>query len=141
MLSEANLQRIQLVPLVPIGVGNHQSLDRQLLRILCVRKRRFGDRLVGILVEHRLGIEALHMADSAVHEDPDHALGLRSEVWLTSRWRPLDISEGREIFISCAPATPSAPGLSRLIARNRVAALTSNALVIPVVCAAPSQDL
>ena len=41
--------------------------------------RRFGDRLAGVFVELRLGIEALHVAHAADHEDPDHALGLGSK--------------------------------------------------------------
>src|SRR5262249_16644608 len=38
--------------------------------------------LAPVLGEHRLRIEALHMADPAVHEEPDHALCFWSEVRL-----------------------------------------------------------
>ena len=50
--------------------------------------RRLGDRLAGVLVERRLGVEALHVADAADHEQPDDALRLRREVRLAGGRRP-----------------------------------------------------
>ena len=89
VLLKADLQRIERVALIAVGVGNDQSLERQLLRILRVGERRLGDRLAGVLVEHRLGIEAFHVADAAVHEQPDHALGLGREMRLAVGRRPV----------------------------------------------------
>ena len=37
--------------------------------------RRLRDRLAGVFVQLRLGVEALEMADTAAHHEPDHALG------------------------------------------------------------------
>ena len=92
VLVKADLQRIERVPLIAVGVGNHQSLERQFLRILRVGERRFGDRLAAVLGEHRLRVEALHVADAAVHEQPDHALRFGSEMRLAVGRRPVSIT-------------------------------------------------
>src|SRR6266478_9129395 len=46
------------------------------------------DGLAGVLVQLRLGIEGFNVARSALHEDPDDALGLWSKMRLTIRRGP-----------------------------------------------------
>ncbi len=41
---------------------------------------RIADFLAGVFGQFRLGIETLHMTGAADHEQPDHALRLRSKV-------------------------------------------------------------
>jgi hypothetical protein len=41
---------------------------------------RLGDRLARVLGKRGLGVETLHVAHAAEHEDPDHALGARRKV-------------------------------------------------------------
>ena len=79
VLAKTDLQRIKRFALIAIGVGNDQPLDGQFFRIEYVGEWRLGNRLAAILGEHRLRIEAFHVADAAVHEQPDHVLGLRRE--------------------------------------------------------------
>ncbi len=88
MRPKIDLQGIERIPLVAVAVGNDQPFEGQLLGILSVGKRRLGNRLAGIFVEHRFGIEALHVADAAVHEQPDHALGLGSQMGPAGRRSP-----------------------------------------------------
>lgn len=100
VLAEAHLKRKERVALVAVGVGHHQAFEGQFLRILHRGERSLGDGLARVLREHGLRVEALHVADPAVHEEPDHALGLGGEVWaavggvhrvpvlaLASRWK------------------------------------------------------
>ena len=77
---EPDLKRVELVALVAVGVGHDETLDRQLGGVLHLGERCVGDRLAGVLVEHRLGVEALHVADTTVHEQPDDALRARRGV-------------------------------------------------------------
>ena len=88
MLFKAHLQRIQRVPLVAIGVRHQQPLQRQPRWILGRRKRRLRNRLARIPVQHRLGIETLHVADPAIHEKPNHALRFRHRLRQPVRRRP-----------------------------------------------------
>ena len=80
MFSKSCLQREENVALLAVGIGNHRPFQLQLGWILHVSVGRFGDRLAGVFRQHRLGIKALHMAHAAIHEEPDHALGLRSKM-------------------------------------------------------------
>jgi hypothetical protein len=80
MLLEADLERVERVALVAVAVGHDQPLDGEPLGILHVGEGRLGDRLAGVLGQHWLGIEALHVAHAAIHEEPDHALRLGSEM-------------------------------------------------------------
>ena len=78
---EADLQREDL------GVGPRAAddvarvLDEQ-RRLERVREGRLGEGLAGVLVERRLRVEGLQVADAAGEEDPDDRLGLRREVRL-----------------------------------------------------------
>ena len=74
---ESNLERIQSIALVSVPIGHNEALDSKFLRVLGFCKGRFCDRLSRILREHRFWVEALHVADPSVHEEPDHALGFR----------------------------------------------------------------
>ena len=51
-------------------------------RIQRVFVRRLRDVLARVFVERRLGIEGVHVADAAQHEQPDHAFRFRREVGL-----------------------------------------------------------
>ena len=88
VLAEAHLERKESIALVAVGVGHHQSLEGQFLRILHRGKRGLGDGLARVLREHGLRVEAFHVADPAVHEKPDHVLGLRREMRATVGGRP-----------------------------------------------------
>ena len=77
---ETDLQGVQRVPLIAISIGHYQALDRQPLGVLHVGERGLGDGLPRVLGEHRLGVEALHVAHPAIHEQPDHAAGLGTGV-------------------------------------------------------------
>ena len=56
--------------------------------------RRLGDRLAGVLDQRRLGVEALHVARAADHEQPDHVLDSRREVGFAVGERPAQIGVG-----------------------------------------------
>ena len=62
------------------------------LRVLDVGEGRLGDGLAGVLRQHRLGVEALQVADAAVHEQPDDALGLGREVRPAVGRRPVALA-------------------------------------------------
>ena len=88
VLAEAHLERKERVALVAVGVGHHQAFEGQFLRILHRGERGLGDGLARVLREHGLRVEALHVADPAVHEEPDHVLGLWREVRAAVGGRP-----------------------------------------------------
>ncbi len=82
----ANLQRINLVSLLAVGVvDDHDASLLQPFGILDIGKGSFVDRLAGIFGQRRLGIETLHVADTAAHEQPDHALWLSAGNVVTHR--------------------------------------------------------
>ena len=88
-LAEANLQRVERVALLAVGiVDDDDARQFEFFGILSVLEGRLGDGLAGELGEHRLGIEALHMTDAAVHEQPDDVLRLRREVGVAVGRRP-----------------------------------------------------
>ena len=75
------MPRKQLVPLLAVGVVDHHDAGQaQPLRVLHVAIGSLGDGLAGVAVEHRLGIEGFQVADAAVHEQPDDALGAGREM-------------------------------------------------------------
>ena len=81
-----DLQRIKLVPLLPVGVVHHgDARELELLRILSLLVRRLVDRLATVLGQLGLRIEALHVRHTAVHEQPDNIFCFRREVGLTVR--------------------------------------------------------
>ena len=88
VLAKSHLERKEGVALVAVGVGHHQALEGQLLRILHRGERGLGDGLARVLREHGLRVEAFHVADPTVHEEPDHVLGLRREMRATVGGRP-----------------------------------------------------
>ena len=89
---EADLERIELVPLLAVGIVDDRDPGQlELLGVLHVLERRLADGLAGVLGEHRLGVEGLQVADAAVHEQPDDALGLRREVRLAVGRRPFAV--------------------------------------------------
>ena len=90
VLLEADLQRIELVPLLAVGVVDDGDAGQlELLGVLRVGERRLGDRSCrAYFVSSGLGSKRLHVRHAAVHEQPDHALGLRREVRLPVRRLP-----------------------------------------------------
>ena len=90
MLAKSCLQREEHVPLLAVGIGSHRPLQLQLFRILHVGIRRLRDCPAAVFGEHRLRIEALHVAHAAVHEQPDHALGPGGKVRPTVGRGPAD---------------------------------------------------
>jgi hypothetical protein len=83
-----DLQRVDLRKDFAL-VGRGGSYVRvQILLIQHVAKRGFSNRLSGVLVEHRLRIEALQVTCAANHEQPDDAFHLRREVRSTIGRRP-----------------------------------------------------
>ena len=100
VLLEADLERIEHVALLAVGVVDDDDAGQlQLLRVLDVLERRLGDGLAGVLREHRLGVEALQVADAAVHEQPDDALGLGREVRLAVGRRPAALLGGEAVAV------------------------------------------
>ena len=77
----ANLQRIQRVVNLPVGITLHQ-LDTvfDVGRFQHVGERRIGDRLATIFCQRRLRIKRLDLANATSHEQPDHAFGFRSKM-------------------------------------------------------------
>ena len=62
------------------------------------RDRPAGQRLAVILVEHRLGIEAVHLREPAVHEQEDDVLRLRRVVQpAVGEWRLLRRKRRRDV--------------------------------------------
>ena len=86
MLLESDLQRVQRIPLIAVAIGDYQAFNRQFFWILHIGKRGFGNRLSRILIQHRLGIETFHVADSAIHEQPDHTFRPGGKMG-HARWR------------------------------------------------------
>ncbi len=72
--------------------------------------RRLVERLAGVLVQCRLGVEALDVARPADHEQPDDVLGLRREVRLAvgqvPRWRRRATPSRWSIAPSASPVKP-----------------------------------
>jgi hypothetical protein len=89
VLAEADLEREEAVTLLAVGVVEDDDAGQpQPLGILDVAERRLGDGQAGVAVEGRLGVEALQVADAAIHEQPDHALGFGREVRAAVGRRP-----------------------------------------------------
>ena len=82
VLLEADLERIELVALLAVGVVDDDDASQlEPLRVLHVGLNGVSAIVLpAYFVEHRLRVEALHVADAAVHEQPDDALGLRREM-------------------------------------------------------------
>ena len=79
--SIADLQRIQFVVNLPVGIALHQFdpvLDVR--RFEHAGERCFGNRLAAVLRQFGFRIERLHLADASGHKQPDHALRLRREM-------------------------------------------------------------
>jgi hypothetical protein len=69
VLLEADLQRVEAVTLLAVGVVDNDDAGQfQLFGVLCVLEWRLGDGLAGVLVECGLGVEGFQVADAAVHE-------------------------------------------------------------------------
>ena len=92
VLLKSDLQWIESVSLIAISIRNHQSLEGQPFRILSVRKWSLRNCLPFILGKHRLRIEALHVTDSAVHEQPNHVLCFGCKVRFAIGWYPSAIA-------------------------------------------------
>ena len=75
------------------AIQDHVYSDRadllQLLGILYALERSGVQCLPRVPVERGFGVEALHVADAAAHEEPDHALRFRREVGLAIGRSPL----------------------------------------------------
>ena len=89
VLLESDLEWIQSVALVSVPIGHNEPLDSEFLGVLGFCKGRFCDRLSCILRKHRFWVEALHMADPSVHEQPDHTLGFRGSMGFAVRGKPI----------------------------------------------------
>ena len=89
VLPEPNLQRVQLVALLAVGIVHDDNAHLlQLFGILDALERRVIDRLSGVLCQLGLRIEALHMADAAAHKEQDYVLCL----WLNVRQEGMRIA-------------------------------------------------
>ncbi len=82
--AEPHLQSVQLVPLIAVRIRNRHSFDGQLFGVLSVSERCFRNRFARVATDHRFGVEALHLADTTIHEQPDHTFcagsGMRPSV-------------------------------------------------------------
>ena len=82
VLFVADLQRIQLVALLAVGIVHHHHAHLlQPITILHILKLRLVDRFAGQLIEHRLRIKTLHVAHATAHEEPNHTLRLGRKMW------------------------------------------------------------
>ena len=85
---EADLQRVNLVALLAVGVVHHDHAHTlALLRVVHALERRFVEGFAGVLGELGLGVEALHVTQAAAQENPDDRLRPRREV-RQARGRP-----------------------------------------------------
>lgn len=62
ILSEADLQGIEGIALIAIGVWDDESFDGEFVGILDGGEGCFRDGLSGVAIEHGFGVEALHVA-------------------------------------------------------------------------------
>ena len=90
MFSVAYLHAVELFVDLAVGV----ALDQLQAVLDQVGFERVGDWYLGdglavVLIERRLGVEGLCLADSTGHEQPDNALCFRSEMRFAIRGRPL----------------------------------------------------
>ncbi len=72
---------------IAIGIVHHDhSKILEVFRVEDIGVRRVVDGLSGKFIQRGLGVEALHMAYAAAHEQPDHTLGfgleMRLAIWL-----------------------------------------------------------
>ena len=107
---ESDLERIQSIALVSIPIGHNEPFDREFLGVLGFCKGRFCDRLSRILREHRFWVEALHMTDPSVHEQPDHTLGFRGCMGLAVGGKPILVRVCKAILLK--HGTEGKPGKS-----------------------------
>jgi hypothetical protein len=85
--------------------------------------RRFADGFAGILREHRLRLEALHVAHSAAHEEPDHPFRLRRKKRQAGRRLPLAFhgaTFAREHRLQRNAREPSAKPIKKTAAREEL---------------------
>ena len=87
-LGEADLHWVDGLHQLACGGGELYDVVLEPVRFENVSVRRVGDGLAGVLVQLRLGVEALEVAGAALHEEPDDALGLGGEVRQARGRRP-----------------------------------------------------
>ena len=86
---EADLERINLVSLLAVGVVDHHHPNTfEFVRIVDALERRLRECLALVPIECWLRIETFHVAQPAAEEDPDDTPGLRGEVGQASRRTP-----------------------------------------------------
>ena len=115
MPSETNLQRIDLVALLTIGIIDHDNLDLfQLFRRLDISEGGFRNALSRKSVQSWFGIETFHVANTTTHEQPDHVLCPWGKVRLASRTRWLVVScRGRFLGEHCMQCYATKPVAER----------------------------
>jgi hypothetical protein len=85
VLSEADLQRIQLLPQLDVE-GHFAAIEP--LGLLRVGVGGLADRLAGVPGDLRFRIERLRMRNASIHKQPNDALGLGGEVRVPIRRLP-----------------------------------------------------
>ena len=87
-----DLQRIQRVVNLPVGVALHQfDAVFDVGRFQHAGERRVGDRLAAIFCQKRLRIKRLDLANASSHEQPDHAFCFRSKMGEAIRRSPVGV--------------------------------------------------